>query len=44
MNDKYEVVWLINDTYQVIRNGTVEYQGTMYDCNEYLKAALGYEK
>jgi len=42
LNDKYEVKWLINNTYQVEHNGNCVYQGSKSDCNEYLKCALGY--
>ena len=42
LNDKYEVKWLINNTYQVERNGKCVYQGSESDCNEWLKCQLGY--
>ena len=42
LDDKYEVKWLINDTYQVEQNGQCVYQGTESDCNEWLKCQLGY--
>ena len=42
LNDKYEVKWLINNTYQVKRNGECVYQGSESDCNEWLKCQLGY--
>ena len=42
LDDKYEVKWLINDTYQVEQNGQCVYQGTERDCNEWLKCQLGY--
>ena len=42
LDDKYEVKWLINNTYQVERNGECVYQGSESDCNEWLKCQLGY--
>ncbi len=42
LNDKYEVKWLINNTYQVEQNGNCVYQGSESDCNEWLKCQLGY--
>jgi len=42
LDDKYEVKWLINDTYQVEQNGNCVYQGNESDCNEWLKCQLGY--
>ena len=42
LKDKYEVNWLINNTYQVERNGQCIYQDTKDGCNEYLKGLLGY--
>ena len=42
LDDKYEVKWLINNTYQVEQNGHCVYQGTESDCNEWLKCQLGY--
>ena len=42
LNDKYEVKWLINNTYQVEQNGSCVYQGSESDCNEWLKCELGY--
>ena len=42
LDDKYEVKWLINNTYQVEQNGNCVYQGSESDCNEWLKCQLGY--
>lgn len=42
LDDKYEVKWLINNIYQVERNGECVYQGSERDCNEWLKCQLGY--
>ena len=42
LDDKYEVKWLFNNTYQVERNGECVYQGSESDCNEWLKCQLGY--
>ena len=42
LDDKYEVKWLINNTYQVEQNGNCVYQGSESDCNEWLKCELGY--
>ena len=42
LDDKYEVKWLVNNTYQVERNGECVYQGSESDCNEWLKCQLGY--
>lgn len=42
LDNKYEVKWLINNTYQVEQNGNCVYQGSENDCNEWLKCQLGY--
>jgi len=42
LDDKYEVKWLINNTYQVEQNENCVYQGSESDCNEWLKCELGY--
>ena len=42
LDDKNEVKWLINCTYQVERNGECVYRGSKSDCNEWLKCQLGY--
>jgi len=42
LDHKYEVKWLINNTYQVEQNGACVYQGSESDCNEWLKCQLGY--
>jgi hypothetical protein len=38
--DKYEVKWLINDTYQVERNGKAELQADKKSCEDYARLCM----